>query len=55
MENLKKANDKVILKIHAEYEVRQAEKANAFLTDLIISKIADLLGGLDAIGKRIDK
>ena len=55
VENLKKANDKVILKIHAEYEVRQAEKANAFLTDLIISKIADLLGGLDAIGKRIDK
>ena len=49
VQNLKKANDKVILKIHAEYEVRQAEKANVFLTDLLISKFSDLLGGLDAI------
>ena len=30
VQNLKKASDKVILKIHAEYEVKQAEKANAF-------------------------
>ena len=49
VQNLKKASDKVILKIHAEYEVKQAEKANAFLTDLLISKFADLLGGLEAI------
>ena len=49
VQNLKKASDKVILKIHAEYEVKQAEKVNAFLTDLLISKFADLLGGLKAI------
>ena len=49
VQNLKKANDKVILKIHAEYEIKQAEKANTFLTDLLISKFADLLGGLEAI------
>ena len=49
VQNFKKASDKVILKIYAEYEVKQAEKANAFLTDLLISKFSDLLGGLDAI------
>ena len=49
VQNLKKSSDKVILKIYAEYEVKQAEKANVFLTDLLISKFADLLGGLEAI------
>ena len=49
VQNLKKANDKVILKIHAEYEIKHAEKTNAFLTDFLISKFADLLGGLEAI------
>ena len=49
VQNLKKASDNVILKIHAEYEVKQAEKTNAFLTDLLISKFVDLLGGLDPI------
>ena len=48
-QNLKKASDKVILKIHAEYEAKQAVKANVFLTDLLISKLSDLLGGLEAI------
>ena len=46
---LKKASRKVILKIYVEYERQQAEKANVFLTDLLISKFSDLLGGLDAI------
>ena len=49
VQNLKKSSDKVILKIYAEYEVKQAEKANLFLTDLLISMFADLLGGLGAI------
>ena len=49
VQNLKKASDKVILKIYSEYEIKQAEKANVFLTDLLISKFADLLGGLEAI------
>ena len=46
---LKKAFAKQILKLYAEYERQQTEKANAFLTDLLISKFADLLGGLEAI------
>ena len=46
---LKKASGKVISRIYAEYERQQAEKANVFLTDLLISKFSDLLGGLDAI------
>ena len=46
---LKKASGKVILRIYAEYERMQPEKANVFLTDLLISKFADLLGGLEAI------
>ena len=49
VQNLKKANDKVIQKIYSEYEVKQAERANEFLTDLLISKFADILGGLEAI------
>ena len=47
--HLKKAKGKVILKIYTEYERQQVEKANAFLTDLLVSKFADLLGGLEAI------
>ena len=47
--SLKKASGKVVLKIHAEWEMKQAEKANQFLTDLLISKFSDLLGGLGAI------
>ena len=46
---LKKASEKQILKIYAEYERQQTEKANVFLTDLLISKFSDLLGGLEAI------
>ena len=49
VQNLNKSIDKVITKIYTEYEVKQAEKANEFLTDLLISKFADLLGGLEAI------
>ena len=45
---LKKASGKVILRIYAEYEMKEAEKANAFLTGLLISKFSDL-GGLEAI------
>ena len=47
--SLKKSSRKQVLKIYEEYERQQAEKANSFLTDLLISKFTDLLGGLDAI------
>ena len=46
---IKKASNKVVLRIYSEYELVQEEKANAFLTDLLISKFSDLLGGLEAI------
>ena len=42
----------VVDKIYDEYEDRRLEKANQFLTNLFISRFADLLGavgGLNAI------
>ena len=46
---IKKSSEKTINKMYAEYEAKQAEKANSFLTDMLISRFSDLLGGLDAI------
>ena len=47
--SIRKANKKTIEKIYNKYERDRMEKANIFLTDLIISKYAKLLGGFDAI------
>jgi hypothetical protein len=46
---VKKANKKIVERLYDEYERKRERKANEFLTDLIISKFAALLGGLDAI------
>ena len=46
---IKKASQKVINKLYTEYERKRMQKANVFLTDLLISKFANTLGGLDAI------
>ena len=46
---IKKASQKVINKLYTEYEHKRMQKANEFLTDLIISKFANTSGGLDAI------
>lgn len=46
---IKKASQKVIDKLHSEYERKRMQKANKFLTDLLISKFSSTLGGLDAI------
>ena len=46
---IKKASQKVINKLYTEYERKRMQKANEFLTDLLISKFANTLGGLDAI------
>ena len=46
---IKKASQKVINKLYTEYERKRMQKANEFLTDLMISKFAHTLGGLDAI------
>ena len=46
---IKKASGKVIDKLYTEYERKRMQKANEFLTDMLISKFANTLGGLDAI------
>ena len=46
---VKKAGEKVLRKWRAEVGKQRAKKANEFLTDLVISKFAGLLGGLHAI------
>ena len=46
---IKKASNKVIERYYNEYERKRMQKANEFLTDQLISKFADTLGGLDAI------
>ena len=46
---IKKASQKVINKLYTEYERKRMQKANEFLTDLLISRFANTLGGLDAI------
>ena len=46
---IKKASQKVINKLYTEYERKRMQKANEFLTDLLISRFTNTLGGLDAI------
>ena len=48
---IKKASQRIIDKLYPEYERKRAQKANEFLTDLLISKFAQSLGGLDAISQ----
>ena len=42
---LQKTSAKVINKIYKEVESKRLEKANVFVTDVIISRFADTLGG----------
>ena len=46
---IKKASVKVVDKIYDEYDARRLEKSKQFLTDLVISRFADILRGLNAI------
>ena len=46
---IKKASHKVINKLYTEYERKRMQKANEFLTDPLISKFANTLGGIDGI------
>ena len=48
---LKKASNKIIERYYNEYERKRMQKANEFLTDQLISKFADALGGLDELRK----
>ena len=51
VKTIKKASNKIIEKYYNEYERKRMQKANEFITDQLISKFADALGGLDAIEK----
>ena len=46
---IKKASEKTLRKWRAEVEKKRERKANEFLTDLLLSKFASVLGGLQAI------
>lgn len=46
---IKKCSQKVIDKLYTEYERKRMQKANEFLTDLLISRFSSILGKLDAI------
>jgi hypothetical protein len=46
---IKKVNKKVIEKLYSDYEAQRLEKASDFMTTLVISKFATILGGLDAV------
>ena len=49
MAYIKKASKKVIDKLYEEYERKRMSKANEFITEHLISKFAETLGGLNAI------
>ena len=42
---IKKASSKIVGKLYSEYDRKRSQKANEFLTDLLISKFSDTLGG----------
>ena len=46
---IKTASQKVINKLYTGYERKRMQKADEFLTDLVISRFSKTLGGLDAI------
>ena len=46
---IKKVSNKVLNKLYTEYERKRMPKANEFRSDLLISKFANTLGGLEAI------
>ena len=46
---IKKASDKVICKLYAEYLYREQDKTNAVLADTVIVKFADLLEMLNTV------
>ena len=46
---IKKASDKVISKLYAEYLWIQQDKSNAVLADTLITKFAELMGMLETV------
>ena len=46
---IKKASDKVISKLYAEYEWIQQDKSNTVLADVLITKFSELMGMLETV------
>ena len=51
---IKKASEKIICRLYADYILREQEKTNAVLADTIIVKFADLLEMLDTVPSATD-
>ena len=49
---IKKASDKVISKLHAEYLMMEQDKNNAILSDVLITKFSELMGMLQTVPSR---
>ena len=49
MAYIRKPSHKAINKLYTNYERKRMQKANEFLTDLLINRFSNTLGGLDAI------
>ena len=46
---LRKASNKVVVKIYNEYEAKQVDTASSFLADTLIAKFADLMNELNLV------
>ena len=46
---IKKASDKVISKLYAEYLMIEQDKSNTILADVLITKFSDLMGMLETV------
>ena len=46
---IEKANSKVVRKIYAKYQMKEQEKNNAVLTDVLITKFSELMGLLNTV------
>ena len=46
---IEKANNKVIKKIYVKYQMKEQDKNNAVLTDVLITKFSELMGMLNTV------
>ena len=46
---IEKANNKVIRKIYVKYQMKEQDKNNAVLTDVLITKFSELMGMLNTV------
>ena len=46
---IEKANNKVVRKIYAKYQMKEQDKNNAVLTDVLITKFSELMGLLNTV------